>query len=364
MFLSVARLGVSDNVRMSFVGVRERAERFAPQLHQLIGQLLGVYKINVAQLQYRVKDLDSIDRKWEIHAYSRPDQLTDLIGVRIVTFYEDEVLAVSEMIRREFLIDSTNSGNKWVDRLPEEFGYRSEHLVASLGSPRSEQAEWRPFNDLKFEFQVRSELQHAWASVSHKLDYKAPSSVPNEIRRRLFRLSALLELADQEFVLIRNEIRKVVDEFRNDIGNGRLDIPLNQISLAEFLAAKVDLGHWEQVGEKAGMAVSSDRMRSRPDPSGVEVERLLRILRAIGITRVIEVDKLIESLKGDSIKFLKDFVAAVKNEGQTFYAVGTDILTVLVSMTRSRQLPPGFSWGHGFRQAKVEEVLRELCRLE
>jgi len=52
-------------------------------------------------------------------------------------------------------------------------------------------------------------LQHAWASISHALQYKQEQDVPTVSRRKLFRLSALLELADEEFLSLRKEQTEV-----------------------------------------------------------------------------------------------------------------------------------------------------------
>ena len=47
-------------------------------------------------------------------------------------------------------------------------------------------------------------MQHAWAAISHALQYKNEYDAPKQLRRRLFRLSGLLELADEEFMTLRD----------------------------------------------------------------------------------------------------------------------------------------------------------------
>jgi len=46
-------------------------------------------------------------------------------------------------------------------------------------------------------------VQDAWSSIDHKIKYK--KNIPHNLKRRINRLAALFELADQEFVIIRNE---------------------------------------------------------------------------------------------------------------------------------------------------------------
>ena len=53
------------------------------------------------------------------------------------------------------------------------------------------------------ELQVRSILQHAWASLQHDLMYKGERTPTDSVRRRLIALAGLLELADHEFMAVR-----------------------------------------------------------------------------------------------------------------------------------------------------------------
>ena len=57
--------------------------------------------------------------------------------------------------------------------------------------------------DRPVELQVRSILQHAWASLQHDLMYKGERAPTDSVRRRLIALAGLLELADHEFMAVR-----------------------------------------------------------------------------------------------------------------------------------------------------------------
>jgi len=63
---------------------------------------------------------------------------------------------------------------------------------------------------MKFEIQVRSELMDAWANISHQIFYKQ-ENLSKEINRKLFRLSALMEIADSEF----SNLIKINEEVKN-----------------------------------------------------------------------------------------------------------------------------------------------------
>jgi ppGpp synthetase/RelA/SpoT-type nucleotidyltranferase len=87
---------------------------------------------------------------------------------------------------------------------PNEFGYRSVYVVIGLDGPRASMGEWKRFANLWAEIQIKSLLQHTWAMMNHMLVYKRQSQVPKELRRQLSRLSAILELADEEFAILRD----------------------------------------------------------------------------------------------------------------------------------------------------------------
>ncbi len=93
-----------------------------------------------------------------------------------------------------------------------EFGYLSVHFVASLSDQRLALSEYGRFKDYTAEIQIRSILQHAWAEIEHDLGYKNPNSVPAEVRRSFSRVAGLLEIADQEFVNIKKQLKQFEDE--------------------------------------------------------------------------------------------------------------------------------------------------------
>jgi ppGpp synthetase/RelA/SpoT-type nucleotidyltranferase len=55
-------------------------------------------------------------------------------------------------------------------------GYRTIHLVVSLSNTRTILPEYSEFDDLKFEIQLRTILEHAWAEIEHDRNYKFKGS--------------------------------------------------------------------------------------------------------------------------------------------------------------------------------------------
>jgi ppGpp synthetase/RelA/SpoT-type nucleotidyltranferase len=156
----------------------------------------------------RIKSRESSDRK--ILAF--PDEyksygdLHDLLGIRVVTLFEDDLDAAEVAIRKVLKIDARRSGDKFDRYQPNEFGYRSRHFVGSLRANRAKLPENQLFAGRVVEVQLRSLLQHVWAEVEHDLGYKPGRPLDLANRRRFSQLAALMELADQSFSTLRSEL--------------------------------------------------------------------------------------------------------------------------------------------------------------
>lgn len=214
-------------------------KEFGPKLEGLIRTLLSQEGVNIHTITSRVKGKASTLRKLQ-----RPDKerdladLTDLLGIRIITYFRDDVDAVAKVIEREFTIDEQNSSDKRAALAPDRFGYLSLHYVAKLNRIRSGLAENRNFKDTLFELQVRSILQHAWAEIEHDLGYKSEAAVPQTVRRRFSRLAGLLELADDEFLDIRKELADHQRDSEEAITKGDLRLGIDRDSLSAFIQSR------------------------------------------------------------------------------------------------------------------------------
>lgn len=195
--------------------------------------------IEYNMMESRVKSFDSLIRKIEKkkNKYINPfEEITDLIGLRIVTYYREDVDAIVKILFKHFEIDYSNSVNKLVNMEPDRMGYLSVHYVCKLKkenlSPKTQK-----LGDLniKFEVQIRTALQHAWAAIDHKLRYKTLVKLPKKIERKLFRISALLEIADSEFSKIKDEITAIETFYKQKISDEKYHIRLDISTISFYL---------------------------------------------------------------------------------------------------------------------------------
>ena len=191
--------------------------------------------IEVLAIEHRVKEEESLSGKLELKGdkYASLADITDILGARVICFFSDDVDRVAAIIEKMFDVDWENSVDKRAQLNPDSFGYLSLHYICSLPSGGE-----YPDNicNKKFEIQIRSTLQHTWAAINHDLGYKSDFGVPKAITREFSRVAGLLEIADEEFVHIRDNVKSYGDEIRNKIKNNTAtDVLIDLVSLKEYV---------------------------------------------------------------------------------------------------------------------------------
>ena len=184
----------------------------------------------VAAIESRVKTEESLAGKLELKGskYASLADITDIVGVRVITFYIDDVDKVASAVERLFKVDWENSVDKRKIHEIDSFGYMSLHYICSMdGFP------------YRFEIQMRTVLQHAWANMNHDTGYKSGVEIPLEYRRSLSRLSGLLELADEQFSEIRADLADYRRRIQALVASGNLsEVPLDGDSFRSFLSTR------------------------------------------------------------------------------------------------------------------------------
>ena len=213
-------------------------EDFCFSVERLLKDFLNLEGIRFVDVTSRVKKRDSLERKIARKGngrYQKLADITDICGIRVITYFEGDVKRVADIVEREFAIDRANSIDKYHAQDPGRFGYRSMHFVALHRSDRRTLMEYRRFDPCKIEIQVRSILQHAWAEIEHDLGYKSTDEVPALVQRRFSRLAGLLELADEEFMTIRKEVDAYKESLAERLGDSWHAVMIDADSLLAFL---------------------------------------------------------------------------------------------------------------------------------
>ena len=202
-------------------------QKEASRLHSLLKRTFSKSGLLVSGIEFRVKGEESLIGKLELKGakYHSLGDITDIIGLRVITFYTDDVDKVASAIERMFKIDWENSVDKRKLHETDSFGYLSLHYVCSEGR--------FPY---RFEIQMRTVLQHAWANMNHDTGYKSGVDIPKRYVRNMSRLAGLLELVDEEFSRIRVELADYRRKVQALVASGNLDdAPLDLETYRSFL---------------------------------------------------------------------------------------------------------------------------------
>jgi len=227
---------MKEKILREFDKDKSKFNDFREKMEFLIIELIKNEQIPIHQITGRVKERTSLDKKIDKkdNKYGNVSEITDIIGIRIITYLESDVDKIAELLRREFDLDKENSIDKRKLKT-DQFGYRSLHYVVSCKKERTNLVEYKRFKDLKFEIQIRSILQHAWAEIEHDLGYKGINSIPDAYKRSFNRVSALLESADLEFDRLKKELTKYESEVGILIENEPENVPIDQTSLLSLV---------------------------------------------------------------------------------------------------------------------------------
>ncbi len=228
------------------------------QIEQIVAEMLDKIVADtgarVFATQHRVKEEKSLAGKlvrkgdW----YSSLGDLTDILGARVILYFSDDIDVVGRAVEEAFDIDWENSSDKRELIGAETFGYLSLHRICRLpeGYPE-ELRKWR------FEIQIRTALQHVWSDINHDMGYKNEFGVPREVTRAFSRVSALLEVADSEFVHARNMMNDYTEDVRSRIISGDADdVALSGVSLGEFIRRNTKMRAFlEKIASIAGAEI-------------------------------------------------------------------------------------------------------------
>ena len=204
----------------AYAAMRPEVEAAAALFVDMVTELLDDAGINYLSVTGRTKTVESFAAKAERRGpdgtplYPEPlTDITDQIGVRVITFVPDDVTAVAELLADELaVIDDRDLGLETARA--GRFGYASRHLLVSVDASRTVPRAYQPLRLRSASVQVRTVLQHAWAEFEHDIRYKGtvPEEHAADLDRRFTLAAGLIELADREFSAIRDRLQRAVPD--------------------------------------------------------------------------------------------------------------------------------------------------------
>lgn len=258
-------------------------EQLAEQASDLLQAALREQNIQLNTFERRIKTEESLAGKLEKkgYKYKTLNDVTDVVGIRVVTYYTDDVDKVAVIAKNIFDIDWKNSVDKRKHQL-NSFGYLSLHYICYLKKG--------PLRNIPFEIQMRTALQHVWSAIEHDIGYKGAVKLPPEFVRQFSRLAGMLEMADDEF----SRLRTTMTEYRRQVQALVKSGHFNEVSLStESFRQYLELKPFERLNQRIA-AVNQAEIFPAP------MMQFLPILEEFRFTNLGDVQQFLEEDSDDA----------------------------------------------------------------
>jgi putative GTP pyrophosphokinase len=202
-----------NSIRAEYLRLLPERTKIVRELITLIEEVVSPV-LSYPRVQGRVKSFGSYFKKYlkflKDENYVN-NNIADVIGIRIICPFLEDLAAVEELLKEKFKIVEVE--RKGGDHTFREFGYESIHLLIEI--PLEFVKKVKTDCCETAEIQIRTMLQDAWAEVEHEFVYKAEfTPFDNPLKRKLAAVNASLVLADIIFQETRSYLRLL---------NGELD---------------------------------------------------------------------------------------------------------------------------------------------
>ena len=277
---------------------REKLPVFGKMLEVASGALRSAIESNgvyITAFESRIKAEPSLAGKLELKGakYSGLDDLTDIVGIRVITFYTDEVDKIAAIADKLFDIDWKNSVDKRRMHELDSFGYNSLHYICRIPKSLYCDPACPEVNTFRFELQMRTALQHVWATMHHDTGYKSGVEIPKEYLRAINRLAGMLELADEQFSAIRTEINDYRRNIQNLVASGRFDdVLLDGDTFRSYLRM--------QPFDKLNRRIAAINQAEIHETSAMPY---LAVLKTLGFKTLGDVEKMRKDFSEDAYRF-------------------------------------------------------------
>ena len=292
---SVEKYGLNPLGTMILEEYREKMpafEKLRDFVCDFLKKKVAENNIYVTAVEARIKAEASLAEKIERKSgkYKSLMDLTDILGARVITFYNDDVDKIAALVESLFVVDWKNSVDKRKMHELHSFGYSSLHFICSIPKSLYEDPECPEINEIRFEIQMRTALQHVWAVLDHDTGYKSGFEIPQEYLRNLNRLAGMLELVDEQFCKISTDINNYRYHVQSLVHSGRFDeVALNGDSFGNYLKLKP----FDKLNQRIAAINQAEIHESSMMP-------FLKTLKFLRFKTLADVDKLVKENSEDA----------------------------------------------------------------
>ena len=161
-----------------------------------INDIIGNSNVEVLA---RVKDKESALQKMQVRNFAFANQISDFIGYMLITDKIEDVYKIRNKLKNTF----GNCIEEDYIKNPKSTGYMSYHLIVLVPIYLNETVE-----HVEAEIQIRTSAMDFWASIDHKVQYKFPSEIPEEVKKEMYNCSLDIRKLDEKMQQLNEFVNK------------------------------------------------------------------------------------------------------------------------------------------------------------
>jgi len=293
-----------DGLERFYVENYSLYREFSDRIQNLVQNLIERDDIEIYKIEAKTKTPEELLKgmSGRVSPSSFGD-IPDFVTVRALLRFPEDVGKVEQIIAEEFSIDAERSTPASTLDDPFRFGYPAVSYILSLSEKRTTLREWAKYKGLLFQLDIRTMLQEVWAAVLPKVNVNVDLSTKRKMERKLVRIAALLEEADEGFLSLYEASKGAFPVYKREDEKVfvRKEAPVIDASrvytMEEFYSWFAErpelLNKWSSTALKAGFPIfvpSAEHMRT-------SFENLYTVFKAAEIDTLSEVEKFIQSLE-------------------------------------------------------------------
>jgi len=160
----------------------------------------------VEHMKSRVKSIESAttklkNRGYDLNALNLVNHVHDMVGLRIVCSFLSDVKDVVNIIKNSNHI-KIKEEKDYISN-PKDTGYISYHLIVYVPIYLDNKEEY-----IEAEIQIRTVAMDFWASLDHKIQYKFPNDIPDDIKKEMYNCSLVTKILDNKMQALNDAVNQ------------------------------------------------------------------------------------------------------------------------------------------------------------
>lgn len=177
------------------------------EINILMEEFVFVHGYNpVEHIKSRIKSEASIEKKLEKKGLENTvinisRHIHDAVGIRIVVSFLSDVYDIVSVIKKTKNLIIVRQEDYIKD--PKDTGYTSYHLNVLVPIYLHDKTEY-----IEAEIQIRTIAMDFWASLDHKIQYKFPNEIPEDVKERMYENSLIIKELDKQMMHLNDTVNK------------------------------------------------------------------------------------------------------------------------------------------------------------